>query len=184
MPLSDLKRRPNRILGVDASTNTIAFCLIEDKTPVKWGEITFKGSNVYDRILDAKRKVRAFKAELDYDFLAIEAAVMVRSANTGLKMAYVFGAIMGELVTDSVMVKEVAPISWQSYIGNKNFTKAQKEEVRKQFPGKSENWYKNKVREIRKQKTMDFVKDLGVSTVNDNVADATGIAWFAANELV
>lgn len=184
MSLAELKKKHQKVLGVDASTNTIAFCLMEGKTPIKWGEITFTGSNVYDRILDAKRKIKAFKAELDYDFLAIEAAVMVRSANTGLKMAYVFGAIMGELLHDGVDVKEVAPITWQSYIGNKNFTNAQKAQVREEFPGKSDNWYKAKIREKRKQKTMDFVKDIGVATVNDNVGDAAGIAWYAVNELI
>jgi len=184
MSLAKLKKTSHKVLGVDASTNTIAFCLMDGKTPVKWGEITFTGSTVYDRILDAKRKVRAFKSELDYDFLAIEAAVMVRSANTGLKMAYIFGAIMGELLHDGVQVKEVPPITWQSYIGNKNFNNAQKAEVRQEFPGKSDNWYKAKIREKRKQKTIDFVKGLGVVTTNDNVADSAGIAWYAVNELI
>lgn len=185
MSLAKLKRdTPKKVLGVDASTNTIAFCLMDGNTPVKWGEITFTGSTVYDRILDAKRKVRAFKLELDYDFVAIEAAVMVRSANTGLKMAYIFGAILGELLHDNIQVKEVPPITWQSYIGNKNFNNAQKAEVRLEFPGKSDNWYKAKIREKRKQKTMDFAKTLGVSTTNDNVGDAVGIAYYAVNELI
>lgn len=171
-------------MGIDASTNTIAFCLMEGKTPIKWGEINFTGSDVYDRILDAKKKLRAFRDLLDYDYVALEAAVMVRSAQTGLKMAYVFGAILGELLKDGIDVIEVHPITWQSYIGNKNFTKAEKDAVRKEFPGKSENWYKAKIREKRKQRTMDFVKTLGVSTTNDNVADSVGVAWYAVNELM
>jgi Holliday junction resolvasome RuvABC endonuclease subunit len=184
MSLAKLKKTSNKVLGVDASTNTIAFCLMDGKTPVKWGEITFTGSTVYDRILDAKRKVRAFKTELDYDFVAIEKAVMVRSAHTGIIMAYIFGAIMGELLSDGIEVKEVPPITWQSYIGNKNFTKIQKEEVKKQFPGKTDNWYKNQIRKMRKQKTMDFAQTLGINTTNDNVGDSVGIAWYAVNELV
>lgn len=184
MSLAKLKKTSHKVLGVDASTNTIAFCLMDGKTPVKWGEITFTGSTVYDRILDAKRKVRAFKSELDYDFVAIEKAVMVRSAHTGIIMAYIFGAIMGELLDDGVEVKEVPPITWQSYIGNKNFTKAEKEEVKKQFPNKTDNWYKNQIRKMRKQKTMDFAKTLGINTTNDNVGDSVGIAWYAVNELI
>jgi len=184
MSLAELKRHHHKVLGIDASTNTIAFCLMNDKVPVKWGEITFTGSTIYDRILDAKKKVNAFKELLDYDYVVLEAAVMVRSANTGLKMAYVFGAILGELLKDGMDVIEVHPITWQSYIGNKNFTKAEKEAVRTEFPGKSDNWYKSKIREKRKQKTMDFVKNIGVATVNDNVADAAGIAWYAVNELM
>lgn len=185
MSLAELvKTKHNKVLAIDASTNTIAFCLMNGSEPVKWGEISFKGSDVYDRIVDAKEKVRAFRSLLDYDFIVLEAAVMVRSAQTGLKMAYVFGAILGELVGKDIDVIEVHPITWQSYIGNKNFTKAEKEKVKKDYPGKSENWYKGKIREIRKQRTMDFVKTLGIETTNDNVADAAGIAWYAVNELL
>lgn len=184
MSLAELKRKHHKVLAIDASTNTIAFCLMNGNKPIKWGEITFTGADVYDRILDAKKKLRAFKDLLDYDYVVLEAAVMVRSANTGLKMAYVFGAILGELLKDGIDVIEVHPITWQSYIGNKNFTKAEKEAVRKEFPGKSDNWYKAKIREKRKQKTMDFAKSIGVATVNDNVGDAVGIAWYAVNELV
>jgi len=105
------------------------------------------------------------------------------SAATGLKMAYVFGAILGELIDEQIEISEVHPIEWQSYLGNRNFTKAQKQEVKSAFPDKSENWIKNKIREMRKQKTIDFVKSIGVNTDNNNVADSAGIAWFAYKHL-
>ena len=171
-----------KVLGVDASTNSIAFCLMNDKKPVKWGEIHFQGASVYERIFDAKRKVKAIKEQLNYDTIYIEAAVSVMSVATGFKMAYMFGAIIGELMYDDTKVIEVHPLKWQGYINNPNFTKSQKEEIKKEFPGKSDSWYKGKIREIRKQKTMDFAKTLGVITESDNVGDAVGIAWWGANE--
>ena len=179
-----VKDRSNKVLGIDASTNSIAFCLMNDKKPVKWGEITFEGSDVYERILDAKRKVKSFKNELDTDFVIIEAAISVKSVHTGMKMAYVFGAIMGELLSDNMQVVEVHPITWQSYLGNKNFNKAEKQAIKDEFPGKSETWYKNKIRERRKAKTIGFARSLGIETESDNVADAVGIAWYAVNEVV
>lgn len=179
-----IKPRSNKVLGIDASTNSIAFCLMSEKIPVKWGEIHFEGEDVYKRILDAKRKVKAFKKELDTDFVVIEAAISVKSVHTGIKMAYVFGAIMGELLSDHMEVVEVHPITWQSYLGNKNFTKSEKLVVRNEYPGKSETWYKGKIRELRKAKTIRFASSLGVETESDNVADAVGIAWYAVNEVV
>jgi len=179
-----VKPKAHKVLGIDASTNSIAFCLMNEKVPVKWGEITFDGADVYERILDAKRKIRSFKRELDTDFVVIEAAISVKSVATGMKMAYVFGAIMGELLSDNVEVVEVHPITWQSYLGNKNFTKAEKEAIRLEFPGKSDNWIKGKIRERRKQRTIDFVGNLGIKTESDNVADAAGIAWYAVNEII
>jgi len=172
------------VLGIDASTNSIAFCLMKDKKAVKWGEITFEGSDIYQRILDAKRKIKAFKKELDTDFVVIEAAISVKSVHTGIKMAYVFGAIMGELLSDNMQVVEVHPITWQSYLGNKNFNKAEKQAVKNEFPGKSETWYKGKIRELRKARTIEFAKNMGIDTKSDNVADAAGIAWYAVNEVV
>lgn len=184
MGLAELHKTPQKVLGVDASTNSIAFCLMDGKKVHKFGEIEFTGETVYDRILDAKNKVNAIKYMLEYDFIAIEAAVSVRSVATGLKMAYVFGAIMGELMHDNIKIVEVHPITWQSYIGNKNFTKLEKDSVRKEFPGKSDNWYKAKIREIRKNKTIKFAGDKGVKTDSDNVADSVGIAWYAVNEIL
>jgi predicted nuclease with RNAse H fold len=157
---------------------------MNEKTPIKWGEINFEGSDVYERILDAKRKIKSFKNELDTDFVVIEAAISVKSVATGMKMAYVFGAIMGELLSDNVEVVEVHPITWQSYLGNKNYTKAEKEAIKLEFPEKSDNWIKGKIRERRKQRTIDFVGTLGVKTESDNVADAAGIAWYAVNEII
>lgn len=187
MSLAKLANRSSkRILGVDASTNSFAFCLIENKKVVKYGEIHFDGADVYERILDAKRKIAGIRAAgfFDVDYMAMEAAVMVRSANTGLKMAYIFGAIIGEILSDNIKVIEVHPITWQSFIGNKNFTKAQKAEVKKQYPGRSENWIKNKIREIRKDMTKDFAGKHGVKTESDNVSDSFGIAWYASHELM
>lgn len=179
-----VKPKANKVLGIDASTNSFAFCLMNEKNPIKWGEISFEGQDVYERILDAKKKIKAFKNELDMDFVVIEAAISVKSVHTGIKMAYVFGAIIGELLNSNVKVLEVHPITWQSYIGNKNFTKAEKQAIKDEFPGKSDNWIKNKIRERRKEKTIGFARTLGVETESDNVADAVGIAWYAVNEVV
>ncbi len=178
------KQKAHKVLGIDASTNSIAFCLMQDDKAVKWGEIKFEGADVYERILDAKRKIKSFKDQLDTDFVVIEAAISVKSVATGIKMAYVFGAIMGELLSDNIKVVEVHPITWQSYIGNKNFTKLEKQAVKDEFPGKSENWYKGKIREIRKAKTISFVRSMGIETESDNVADSAGIAWYAVNEML
>jgi Holliday junction resolvasome RuvABC endonuclease subunit len=178
------KPKAHKVLGIDASTNSLAFCLMDEKNPIKWGEINFEGSDVYERILDAKRKIRSFKRELDTDFVIIEAAISVKSVQTGIKMAYVFGAIMGELLNNNIEVVEVHPITWQSYLGNKNYTKAEKDAIKLEFPEKSDNWIKGKIRERRKQRTIDFARSLGIQTESDNVADAAGIAWYAVNEIV
>jgi len=188
MSLAKLKKKySGRVIGVDASTNSFAFCVIDQDKIIKYGEIFFEGSDIYERILDAKNKMGALKKEKffdDIDFMAIEAAVSVKSVHTGIKMAYVFGAIMGEILSKNIKVVEIHPLTWQSFIGNNNFTKEQKQEVKKQFPGKSENWYKAKIREIRKGKTNEFARSKGVRTSSDNVSDALGIGWYFSHSLM
>jgi Holliday junction resolvasome RuvABC endonuclease subunit len=179
------KVQGHRVLGIDASTQSLAFCLFDNKSPVYYGEINFDGADVYERMLDAKRKLHALKKTIlhDIDYVAIEAAVVVKSVHVGIKMAYIFGVIMGEILEDSTKVVEVHPISWQSYIGNKNFSKAEKQAVKDEFPGKSETWYKAKIREMRKNKTLQYMSEKGIITTSDNVADAAGLSWYAVNNI-
>lgn len=187
MSLAKLKKiDAHRVLGVDASTNSLAFCIFEDDNAISYGEIFFDGGTVYERVLDAKRKTKALvdAGILAADFMALEAGVIVKSAATGIKMAYVFGVIMGEILADHMKVIEVHPITWQSYIGNKNFTKVEKQAVKDEYPDKSDTWHKSHIRKLRKQKTLDFFKEKGIITDSDNVADAAGIAWYAVNNIM
>jgi hypothetical protein len=109
---------------------------------------------------------------------------MVRSADAGIKIAMIVGAILSVILKPETQVVTVAPVSWQSFIGNKNFTKAEKLQVEKDFPGKSASWYKNKIREIRKQRTMDFFNDKFNTSISDNdVGDACGISYYAYKKL-
>ena len=164
-------------MGIDASTRSIAFCIMRGKDVVKYGEIFINGANISERILDSKRKMRALKNEFKVDYI-------VRSAAVAIKMAYVFGAIMGELLDNGAVVKEVAPITWQSYIGNKNLNKQEKLDMRKSFPDKSSSWYNNKSRETRKQRTLDFFNSMfNIKLESDNVSDAFGLAWYASQNL-
>ena len=41
MKLAELiKTKANRVLGIDASTNSVAFCLMENDKPLKWGQVS------------------------------------------------------------------------------------------------------------------------------------------------
>jgi L-cysteine desulfidase len=109
---------------------------------------------------------------------------MVRSADAGLKIAMIVGALLASILDKNTEVVTLTPIQWQSYIKNNNFTKAMKEEVKAQYPGKGDAFIKARIREIRKQKTMDFFKNFGVETDDNDIGDAMGIAYYAYKEKV
>jgi len=180
------KVKAKRVIGIDASTNSLAFAIFEGETPIRCGEVVFDGSNVPERLLDAKKKTRALVEAgiLKADYIVIESAIMVRNVQVAIDLAYVYGAILGELMEFNPKVEKVAPISWQSGIGNPNLKPAEKAQMQKDFPGKSKSWYLSKGREMRKQRTLDIAREFFVIPGDsDNVGDAVGIALFVSRRL-
>lgn len=185
MTLASLvKTKANRVLGIDASTNSVAFCLMENNLPLKWGKINLTGNNIYEKIYDAKVKVHVMLDELKADYIAVEGAILVRSPDAVIKLSYVYGVVIAELMSSGADVITISPTSWQAYIGNKNPTKAEKQAIKILHPGYAESWYKNQIRNMRKQRTVDYFNNKYDLSLNDfDVADSFGIAHYANTEL-
>ena len=160
MKLADLvKTKANRVLGIDASTNSVAFCLMENDKPLKWGKINFVGQDIYEKIHDAKIKTSSMLEELKSDYIAVEGAILVRSPDAVIKLSYVYGVVIAELMSTGASVITISPSSWQAYIGNKNPTKEEKAAIRVKNPGYADSWYKTQLRNMRKQRTVDYFND-------------------------
>jgi Holliday junction resolvasome RuvABC endonuclease subunit len=181
MKLADLvKTKANRVLGIDASTNSVAFCLMENDKPLKWGKINLVGSDIYEKIYNAKVNTHAMIDELKSDYIAVEGAILVRSPDAVIKLSYVYGVVIAELMASGSSVITISPSSWQAYIGNKNPTKDEKQAIRVKNPGYADSWYKNQLRNMRKQRTVDyFNKKYEINLTDFDVADAFGIAHYA-----
>ena len=181
MKLAELvKTKANRVLGIDASTNSVAFCLMENDKPLKWGKINLVGADIYEKIYNAKVNTHAMIDELKSDYIAVEGAILVRSPDAVIKLSYVYGVVIAELMASGSSVITISPSSWQAYIGNKNPTKDEKQAIRIKNPGYADSWYKNQLRNMRKQRTVDyFNKRYGLSLTDFDVADAFGIAHYA-----
>lgn len=185
MTLASLhKTKACSVLGIDASTNSVAFCLFVNGYPFKWGKVEFVGADIFEKIVDAKIKMHAMLTELQSDYIAIEGAVLVRSPDAVIKLSYVYGAVIAELMTTGSKVTTISPTAWQAKIGNKNPTKAEKEAIRIKHPGYADSWYKNQLRNMRKQRTCDWVLSrFNIHVTDFDVADAIGIAYYAYEEL-
>jgi Holliday junction resolvasome RuvABC endonuclease subunit len=181
MKLAELiKTKANRVLGIDASTNSIAFCLMENNVPIKWGKIELSGADIYEKIYDAKVKMHAMLNELESDYIAVEGAILVRSPDAVIKLSYVYGVVIAELMSTGAKVITISPSSWQAYIGNKNPTKDEKSAIRLANPGYADSWYKNQLRNMRKQRTANYFNNKYNVVVDDfDVADSFGIAHYA-----
>jgi Holliday junction resolvasome RuvABC endonuclease subunit len=177
---------PKNICAIDASTNSIAFALFDtqQKTLGVVGKINFEGSDVYEKVMDAGKKVKAF---IDYyggfESIVIEHTVFMNSPKTAADLALVQGAILGAAgQSETKVIGKVSPITWQNFIGNKKISKEERAIIVARNPGKSESWYKTYERNLRKQRTMDFVEFEYGKVIKDNdVADACGIGHWAMN---
>ena len=185
MKLASLvKTKAYSVLGIDASTNSIAFCLMENNIPLKWGKIELEGMNIYEKIYDAKKKMSTMLEELKSDYIVVEGAILVRSPDAVIKLSYVYGVVIAELMSTGASVITISPSAWQAYIGNKNPTKEEKAAIRLINPGYADSWYKNQLRNMRKQRTVDyFNKKYSLSITDFDVADAFGIAHYSNEEL-
>jgi Holliday junction resolvasome RuvABC endonuclease subunit len=181
MTLASLKKiQANRVLGIDASTNSIAFCLMENDIPLKWGKIDLVGQDIYEKIYNAKLRMNLMLDELKSDYIAVEGAILVRSPDAVIKLSYVYGVVIAELMSTGSKVITISPSSWQAHIGNKNPTKDEKSAIRLANPGYAESWYKNQLRNMRKQRTADyFNRKYNLNVVDFDVADSFGIAHYA-----
>jgi Holliday junction resolvasome RuvABC endonuclease subunit len=175
---------PKTICAIDASTNSLAFAIFntQEKTLESVGKINFKGKDTYEKVMDAGQKVKLF---LDmyggFEAIVIEHTVFMNSPKTAADLALVQGAILGSAgQSGTKVIGKVAPITWQNFIGNKKISKDEKLFIKSQNPGKSDSWLKTHERELRKQRTINFINLQYDRTITDNdVADACGIGHWA-----
>lgn len=148
--------------------------------PTHWGEINLTGSTAFERIHDAKAKMASLG--LKADVVAIESAIYVNNMRASISLAYVYGAVLGELMTNNTNVYAIEPLKWQAHIGNKLWTAKEKAALQAANPGKAKTWYKQEVYRRRKQYTIDWVeKAYGIKLDSDNVADSFGLAAFVTD---
>jgi Holliday junction resolvasome RuvABC endonuclease subunit len=179
-----MTNQPHKIWAIDASTNSLAFSIFEGKALVAFGKINFSGKTTYEKVIDACKKTKAFMNEYGYpEAIVIEHTVFMNSPKTAADLALVQGALLGAAgITGTNEIRSVAPITWQNYIGNKKLTKEEKFELKKKFPDKSDSWLKAHERNLRKEKTINYINIQYDRLVSDNdVADAIGIGHYAIN---
>lgn len=173
---------PERICAIDASTNSLAYATFHGGYLKEVGKISFEGKDIYEKVIDAGRKSKGlFEHIINVDAIVIEHTVFMNSPKTAADLALVQGALLGAAGQSGIrVIGKVAPITWQNFIGNKKISKDEKLYIKSQNPGKSESWLKGYERELRKQRTINFINIQYDKNITDNdVADACGIGHWA-----
>jgi Holliday junction resolvasome RuvABC endonuclease subunit len=179
--LSNFTTKPNRIVSIDASTNNIAYAIFEGDILVRSGKSVFTGTSIYKKISSAVDVVFEVVKEMNVDALVIERAVFINSPKTMSELSMVQGSIIaGASLAGVKIFKGTNPVAWQSFIGNKVLTKMEKLDIMASHPGKSKSYYKSLERDIRKQRTINFVNiNYDLDVLDNDIADAIGIGHYA-----
>jgi hypothetical protein len=174
--------QPKTICAIDASTNSLAFALFVGNELESIGKISFEGNNIYEKVMDAGKKVKAFfDIYGGFEAIVIEHTVFMNSPKTAADLALVQGAILGSAgQSGTKIIGRVSPITWQIFMGNGKISKEEQLLIRSQNPGKSDSYYKTHERMLRKERTIKFININYDRTITDNdVADACGIGHWA-----
>ena len=161
---------PETFVCIDASTNSLAFAIYDHGKLGKFGKIKFHGATINEKLKDISVKTKAFFDTLPNDIIiVIEDTIYTNSHNTAAQLAKAQGALLGgAFLAGAKEVHPVSPMAWQSFIGTRLLTPAEKAKIKKDFPNKSAAWYKAKERDIRKHRTIDTVNGKYGTTINDD----------------
>jgi len=170
-------------LGIDHSTQTLAFCLSIDGVPEYWEEISLKGSTAFERVGDLYGKLAARFDNEQVDILVIEKTARVNSLDTAIKLGFVAGVIIGYFANKKVKVFEAPALSWQAATAKPTLSKADKLALRAANPKRSKSWYSNEERKIRKQRIIDWVYENFGMLVPSDCADAICISVYGSRKL-
>lgn len=181
MKISLLRNKPNVICSIDASTNNFAYAIFRDGDLIAFDKILFSGASVFNKILSAVNQSYDRFKDHDLDAIIIEHAVFMNSPKTMYDLSVVQGAILaGISLATKAKVYSTNPIAWQSFIGNGRISKEDRAALQAANPDKSSSWYKQQEREIRKQKTINFVNiSYDLQIADHDIADAIGIGHYA-----
>lgn len=181
--IDSLLNIPKNFCAIDASTNSLAFAVFENNELKRHGKILFNGSSTFEKVGDAAAKTGAVLKQFSLDAIVIEHTVYMNSPKTMADLAMVQGALLGSAINSGIrQVGSINPITWQTFIGNGKLTKEEQLSIRSANPGKTDSWYKNHERSVRKAKTLRFVNTYFDLNITDNdIADAIGIGYYSIN---
>lgn len=180
IPVEINKLDTSRVLGLDVSTKSIAFSVMDDGVLDSYGKLYIVGDDIWEKAADANRKTYSLLQLNKPTHVAIESAVYVNNKSVIIKLSYIYGSIGGVVGAKGYSMTDVTPLAWGKFIDNPVNDKARRDALAKEYPDKSKSWLKNEARRRRKQYTMDWIKEnLGADVEDDDVADAIAVAWYS-----
>ena len=169
------------VMGVDLSTQSIAFSIFTGDGLKHYGKIYLQGETIYDRCGFISSQVRHLVEIYSPELIVIEAAVFVNNRQVVKKLSALVGAVAGV----GVRSLDVPPVTWQTHIGNPLLTNTEKAKIKKKAKSKTASATKKAFRQFRKSRTISIVNKLyDIDVDDDDVADAIGVGHWARDQYI
>lgn len=165
-----------RVLGIDPSSNAIAWTLIENGRPVRWGKLTFyRKSTLQAKFIMLQDMMNIILNDTNPTYVVLEQMISVQNPQTTRVLSYIAGAIMYECAIRGYHVEDVPPMTWKNYHG---YTRVTKQLVA------ANRWTKKEADHFRKSQMQDKIADRWnhFHYSDTDVSDSCGIALWGAQE--
>lgn len=147
-----------KILGLDTSTTSTGYCVMEDNKILAYGVIKPKKSlDVIDRIIYIEKEIKELIIAKEVEYVCIEELSSMRGASTTKVLATLQGHLEVELRKKEMLVTKCRPSQWRK--------------------GK----VKGRTRQELKSSAIEYIKNKYNLEVNDDEADAICIAEYGSN---
>ena len=147
-----------KILGLDTSTTSTGYCVMEDNKILAYGVIKPKKSlDVIDRIIYIEKEIKELIIAKEVEYVCIEELSSMRGASTTKVLATLQGHLEVELRKKEMLVTKCRPSEWRK--------------------GK----VKGRTRQELKSSAIEYIKNKYDLVVNDDEADAICIAEYGSN---
>lgn len=147
-----------RVLGLDTSTTSTGYAVLDNDKLISYGTIkTPKKADLIDKIIYIEEHIKQIIKAKKIEFIVIEDLAMTRSAVTTKALSGLLYDLLVEFRKREILVVTARPSEWRKVCG-----------------------IKGKKRDELKQNAIKFVKQRYKIDVNDDEADAIGIAKFGS----
>lgn len=145
-----------KILGLDTSTTSTGYAVLDNEKLISYGTIKSpKKADLLDKIIYIEEHIKQIIKAKEVDFIVIEDLAVTRSASTTKALAGLLYHLLTEFRKRELLVVQTRPSTWRSVCG-----------------------IKGKCRKELKENAIQHVKDVYNIDVNDDEADAICIAEF------
>lgn len=173
--------RYSRVLGIDPSSVKIAAAVIEAGEMKATVTIPIKGQDIYEKILVVRTNYASILSAYKPQFVCVEQTISLQNPMVSRKLSYLVGIIIAETLYREIPIIDVPPMTWKSRIGVKPIYKAQKQDIILKL---GETAGRKEVQRLKKSQTQEIMSMMypHFSWVDDDLADAAGIATYAWSE--